>query len=179
MSNGFQFTVTAIHLSFMDMSNFQTYIDQLTQLDPLYYYIALGVFILLIIIISIVSFNKNKKKRAAAEVAPYLVISQTQIAPLGKGVQIKFLNKGFTTTINDAEIIGKTNVHISQIYRDFLLETGKTYAVFCETEGRDRVDDGFDVVLYYTDSLNNQFKQQFHIHKDQPSSNAPRVVRYS
>ncbi len=157
-------------------------IDQLKEiaqnLGPLHYAIIGGVLLLFIILI-VVSSIRARKKRKARQVAPDLTFHSLQVAPLGKGVQIKILNKGHQATVTDIYIKKRHDLNITQGYKDYLIETGKFYNVFCEAKGSGRADDGFELWLHFKDVIGNTYKQAFHIAKSHSKDERARVSQYA
>ena len=79
------------------------------------------------------------------------------------GVQVRLKNLGHPVTIIKTEILDRTNVHITQAFENYLLETGKTYLVFCEATDRRRADSGFKMRILYQDKVNHKLYQDFFI----------------
>ena len=159
-------------------SDFQTYLDQAKNLDPIYYAAAGGILLLLLIWI-IFSIIRGGKKRKARAVAPQIALQNMQVAPLGKGVQIKLVNKGHSATILDLEIKKRQDLKITQGYKNYLLDTGKTYSIFLEADGGGRADDGFDMVVEYADQINTIYRQELHIEPKFNVLGAAKVRKYA
>ena len=152
------------------------YIAKVQEMDPIYLGLtALAVLLILGIIIS--AFNKISKKSSARKVAPKISVKQLQVAPLGKGVQLKLENHGEIARITDVKVLNRKDIIITQAYKDFIFEKDKIYQVFFEAEGRNRADNGFDMVLEYADSLGNAYKQQIHVEKERNQADKPKLVK--
>ena len=146
------------------------------EMDPVYLGLTALVALLLLGIIISVS-NKVSKKSSAKKVAPNIMVKQLQVAPLGKGVQLKLENKGEIARVVDVKVLKRDDIIITQAYKDFIFEKDKIYQVFFEAEGRNRADNGFDMLLEYTDSLGNAYKQQIHVEKERNQADKPKLVK--
>ncbi len=152
------------------------YIEKMQAMDPIYLGgTALVAILFLGIIIS--AFNKMGKKSSARKVAPNIIVKQLQVAPLGKGVQLKLENKGEIARVIDVKVLKRDDIIITQAYKDFIFEKDKIYQIFFEAEGRNRADNGFDMLLEYADSLGNAYKQQIHVEKERNQADKPKLVK--
>ncbi len=154
----------------------ETYLEKMQEMDPIYLGItAIVGLIFLGIIIS--AFNKSAKKGRARKIAPHLHLNQIQIAPLGKGAQIKIENLGEVANVKGAKIIGRKDMRLTQAYKDFILEKNKLYMVFCEVDGKGRADNGFNLEIEYFDSMGNAYRQIFFISKDSKVAEKAKLVK--
>lgn len=160
------------------MDSLQTYIEQAKALDPIYW-IAFGLALFFLIVLMVILSIRAGKKRKAQNVAPKILLHKIQVAPLGKGMQLKFLNMGYQAKIYDLEIKKRHDIKITQGYKDYLLEGGGFYVVLCEKEGSGRADDGFEMILHYADQLENVYKQKFFVKPNQNVSETGKLVRYA
>lgn len=140
----------------------QSYLNKLQGLDPMYYGIIGGVLLVCLIWI-VFAVNRSTKKRRARAVAPQIELQHLQVAPLGKGVQIKLVNRGFPAIISDVTLPKRHDLKITQSFKNYKLDTEKNYTIFLEADGSGRADDGFDILLEYSDQLDNIYRQMLHI----------------
>ncbi len=133
-----------------------------------YQYVILGIAVLILLILLIRSIVRSIKRSQAKKIAPKFKIEQILVAPLGMGVQVKIKNSGHPVTIINTKILDRTNVEITQAFENYLLETNKTYLVFCEATDRRRADSGFKMAIKYKNKANKYFKQEFFILPNQP-----------
>jgi len=157
-----------------DIQEWITKAENLSQQDIL---ILGGGLIFCIILLAVFSVRRTKKRRAK-RLAPNMSLQNLLVAPLGKGVQIKIINSGEQATVTDIEIKGRTNVNITQGFKEYEVQKNKFYNVFCEAD-EGRADTGFDMEIEYRDQIGNQYRQRFHIEKDKTAVDNPKLVRYA
>ena len=168
----------------MEEIDFQSYADQAKglleqakNLDPFHYAVIGGVLLIILIWVIFASI-RGRKKRKARSIAPNISIQSVQVAPLGKGLRIKFVNMGFQAIISDIVIKDRNDIVFTQAYKDYLLEPSKYYDVFCEVKGSGRADNGFTLILHYTDQINNVYQQQFYIEPKKNSTETAKIKKY-
>lgn len=154
----------------------ELYLEKVQEMDPIYLgATALVGLIILGIIIS--AINKAGKKTRAKKIAPVLTLKQIQIAPLGKGAQVKIENIGEVANIKEVSVMSRKDIRITQAYKNYILEKNKGYSIFCEVDGKGRADNGFNLLIAYFDSRGNAYKQTFFISKDSKAAEKPKLVK--
>ena len=155
---------------------FDMYMEKMQDLDPLY----LGgttLVVMLVLGIIISAINRSNKKSRAKKIAPVLILKQIQIAPLGKGAQVKIENVGEVANIKGVNVVDRKDITITQAYQNYILERSKVYQIFCEVVGKGRTDTGFNILVEYFDSRGNAYKQTFFVSRDSKAAEKPKLVK--
>jgi len=142
-------------------------------------YAILGFVALLLILFIILMVSKSIKKNKAKEVAPHFTFENLQVAPLGKGIHLKLKNTGAIAIIASAELAGRNDVEITQAFNDFKVDSNQTYSIYCETIGKGRADQGYEIQLSFQDQLGNLYQQKFPVENTNTSNTAPKLVKYA
>ncbi len=141
--------------------------EALAPLGEYRYYVVGGVALLLLVLIMIVVVKRSLRKRWIKKHAPDLWIQSFQIAPLGRDAFLKIKNTGELAQLKDLRFLKRYDLKAKENYKDYPLEKNKVYGVFLEAAGKDRIEDDFDVELYFEDKVGNSYKQVFNIEEKQ------------
>ena len=130
------------------------------------YMLAIAIVAVLLVLVFALGIRSSSKKSSLKKHAPHFVYEAFQIAPLGRDAYFKVKNIGHPAYINFAGIKNRADIKISNANTtNFEVASNKTYGIFCEIQGNQKIKADFEIELEFKDKVGNQYRQIFAVDK--------------